>query len=76
MAAKNNVTTTGQFSTSVREVDFVTRFADNWDALRNIMGIMRPIRKALSWCLTKPALTVRCRAALLLPRVTRFLSPK
>lgn len=46
MAAKNNVTTTGQFSTSVREVDFVTRFADNWDALRNIMGIMRPIRKA------------------------------
>lgn len=28
-----------------REVDFVTRFADNWDALRNIMGIMRPIRK-------------------------------
>lgn len=46
MAAKNNATTTGQFSTSVREVDFVTRFADNWDALRNIMGIMRPIRKA------------------------------
>lgn len=46
MAAKNNVTTTGQFSTSVREVDFVTRFADNWDALRSIMGIMRPIRKA------------------------------
>lgn len=29
-----------------REVDFVTRFNDNWDALRNIMGIMRPIRKA------------------------------
>lgn len=46
MAAKTNVTTTGQFSTSVREVDFVTRFADNWDALRNIMGIMRPIRKS------------------------------
>ena len=46
MAAKNNVTTTGQFSTSVREGDFVTRFEDNWDALCNIMGIMRPIRKA------------------------------
>ncbi len=46
MATKNNVTTTAQFSTSVREVDFVTRFADNWDALRNIMGIMRPIRKS------------------------------
>lgn len=46
MAAKTNVTTTAQYSTSAREVDFVTRFADNWDALRNIMGIMRPIRKA------------------------------
>lgn len=31
---------------AAREVDFVTRFNDNWDALRNIMGIMRPIRKA------------------------------
>ena len=29
-----------------REVDFVTRFNDNWEALRQIMGIMRPIRKA------------------------------
>ena len=28
-----------------REMDFVTRFADNWDALRNILGIMRPIKK-------------------------------
>lgn len=31
---------------TAREVDFVTRFGDNWDALRNIMGIARPIRKA------------------------------
>jgi len=31
---------------TAREIDFVTRFGDNWDALRNIMGIMRPIRKA------------------------------
>lgn len=45
MAAKTGLTTTAQFTTSAREVDFVTRFADNWDALRNIMGIMRPIRK-------------------------------
>ena len=30
---------------SIREEDFVTRFGDNWDALSNIMGIMRPIRK-------------------------------
>ena len=33
MAVKQNVTTTAQFSTSAREVDFVTRFTDNWDAL-------------------------------------------
>lgn len=31
---------------AARELDFVTRFSDNWDALRKIMGIMRPIRKA------------------------------
>lgn len=30
---------------TAREIDFVTRFGDNWDALRNILGIMRPIRK-------------------------------
>lgn len=32
-------------SVTAREIDFVTRFGDNWDALRNILGIMRPIRK-------------------------------
>lgn len=31
---------------TAREIDFVTRFSDNWDALRRIFGIMRPIRKA------------------------------
>lgn len=31
---------------TAREIDFVTRFNQNWDALRNILGIMRPIRKA------------------------------
>lgn len=30
---------------TARELDFVTRFGANWEALRNIMGIMRPIRK-------------------------------
>lgn len=30
---------------NARELDFVTRFGDNWDSLRNIMGISRPIRK-------------------------------
>lgn len=31
---------------TAREIDFVTRFTDNWEALRKILGIMRPIRKA------------------------------
>lgn len=29
-----------------REIDFVTRFGLNWEALREVLGIMRPIRKA------------------------------
>lgn len=46
MAAKANITGQGQFETiTAREVDFVTRFARNWDALTEILGIMRPIRK-------------------------------
>lgn len=45
MPAKENLTTTTQFSTiNPREIDFVTRFQRNWDHLREIMGIMRPIR--------------------------------
>lgn len=31
---------------AAREIDFVNRFNLNWDALRTILGIMRPIRKA------------------------------
>lgn len=31
---------------TAREVDFVSRFGDNWEALRQLLGIMRPIRKA------------------------------
>lgn len=47
MAAKDNITGSSQFTAiTAREVDFVTRFTKNWDALRTIMGIARPIRKA------------------------------
>lgn len=31
---------------TAREIDFVTRFNQNWEALRAIMGVSRPIRKA------------------------------
>lgn len=36
---------TGSSAVTARELDFVTRFTDNWDALRRILGVMRPIRK-------------------------------
>lgn len=40
------ITGTTQITVTAREVDFVTRFEKNWDALRQILGIMRPIKKA------------------------------
>jgi hypothetical protein len=30
---------------TAREVDFVTRFGQSWEALRDILGIMRPVKK-------------------------------
>lgn len=45
MAAKENLITTSDITVKAREVDFVTRFTDTWEALREIMGIMRPIAK-------------------------------
>lgn len=41
-----HLTKVANIDVTAREIDFVTRFADNWDALREILGIMRPIRKA------------------------------
>ena len=45
MAAKNNLTMTIDVQVTAREIDFVTRFARNWQHLRDILGIMRPIKK-------------------------------
>lgn len=44
--AKSNLTKQADINVTVREQDFVTVFGKNWEALRNILGIMRPIRKA------------------------------
>lgn len=44
--AKSNLTVAADYTVTAREVDFVTRFGKNWDALRTILGIMRPIVKA------------------------------
>ena len=46
MPAKSGTTVQSDFTVEAREVDFVTRFNKNWEALREILGIMRPIRKA------------------------------
>ena len=45
MAPKTNLTMQGDINVTAREIDFVTRFAKNWDHLRDILGIMRPVRK-------------------------------
>lgn len=45
MAAKDNLTKQADIQVTAREIDFVTRFARNWEHLRDILGIMRPIRK-------------------------------
>ena len=44
--SKANLTKVANIDVSIREIDFVTRFRKNWDALREILGVMRPIRKA------------------------------
>ena len=43
--AKENLTKSADLQVAAREIDFVTRFARNWEHLREILGIMRPIRK-------------------------------
>lgn len=45
MAAKNNLIMTADIQVTARELDFVTRFERNWEHLRDILGIMRPIKK-------------------------------
>ena len=44
--AKDRLTKQANISASIREQDFVTVFGQNWQALQQILGIMRPIRKA------------------------------
>lgn len=45
MAIIPNTTMEADIKLQAREIDFITRFNDTWEALRDIMGIMRPIRK-------------------------------
>lgn len=45
MAAKANLIMANNIQVTAREIDFVTRFERNWQHLRDILGIMRPIKK-------------------------------
>ena len=45
MPAKTNLIMTNDIHVTAREIDFVTRFERNWQHLRDILGIMRPIKK-------------------------------
>ena len=58
MPAKNGLTVTSDITVKAREIDFVTRFAKNWDALREILGIIRPIKKQPGTVLTSYTATV------------------
>lgn len=44
--AAENLTKSADIEVTARVVDFTTRFARNWKHLTDLLGIMRPIRKA------------------------------
>ena len=58
MAVVTNTTTTTDITVNVKELDFVSRFEQIWEALREIMGIMRPVRKTLGTKLVASKATV------------------
>lgn len=43
--AKDNLIVTADIQVTARELDFVTRFQNSWEHLRDILGIMRPVKK-------------------------------
>lgn len=49
---------TTDFQVDARKIDFVQRFARNWDHLREILGIMRPIKKQPGAVLSSKTATV------------------
>lgn len=58
MAVIPNTTTSEQITLEVKEIDFISQFTRNIDALREIMGVMRPIRKQLGTKLVASKATV------------------
>lgn len=58
MAVIQNTTTSEQITLEIKEIDFISQFTRNIDALREIMGVMRPIRKQLGTKLVASKATV------------------
>lgn len=56
--AKENMTMSADIKVKAREIDFVTRFTKSWEHLREIMGIVRPVRK-------EPGVTLKSKKATL-----------
>ena len=56
--AEQNLTMSADLQVAAREIDFVSRFADNWDHLRELLGIMRPIKKQAGTVLKSKTATV------------------
>lgn len=44
--AEERLIKTADIQIAARELDFVSRFTQNWEHLRDILGIMRPVKKA------------------------------
>ena len=45
MAVTTNTTKANNISVAVKELDFISRFEQTWQALQEILGIMRPVRQ-------------------------------
>lgn len=56
--AKAGLTKVENIDVTAREIDFVTRFARNWESLKEILGIMRDVTKENGTTLTLKKATV------------------
>lgn len=61
--AAENLTKQVNIDVTAREIDFVTRFALNWEHLREILGIMKPIKKEPGAVLKSKTATVVLNSA-------------
>lgn len=58
MPAKDGLTKVANIDVTAREIDFVTRFARNWDSLKEVLGVMRDVEKENGTILTLKTATV------------------